>query len=86
MHFDDLLRFFIKKKLSLNSLFDSALKLQFINVIYLLKCSFFYLRKFLYHKIKKLFSIFFLISTKCCICPPVDFSKYKVAHFGASYP
>ena len=36
MHFDDILRFFIKKKLSLNSLLDGALKLQFKNYFFYL--------------------------------------------------
>ena len=32
------------------------------------------------------FCWFFLISTKCCKSPSVDFSEYKVANFGAGYP
>ena len=36
MHFDNTIRFYIKKKLSLNSSFDGALKLQFKKKIYYL--------------------------------------------------
>ena len=73
------IRFFIKKKLFLVSLFDGALKLQFQKDFFYLSIEkfifFFNLRMFLYHK----------MCTKCCIYPPVDFSEYKVANLGAGY-
>ena len=79
MHFDDILRFFIKKILSLNSVFDGALILQFKLYwnapFFISECI-----------IKwRFFFINFLNKYKMLYTPPVDFSEYKVANFGADY-